>query len=190
MESAGLLENTVIVLTSDHGEMNERGISGHSNNTLYEPLIRVPLLIFDPGRKARADVNVPTSAVDLLATLLHLTGQSLPEWNEGVILPPFNPAAPNPERSVYVLRAMKNEQDAPITADRSIALIKGRYKLHYYADYPELKKTGAKELIYLFDVEADPEELVDLAGARPDVAAELLKELKAKLAEVNQPYIK
>ncbi len=51
--ASGLLENTWVVLTSDHGEMFERGISAHSTDALYEPVIRIPLMIFEPGRDPR-----------------------------------------------------------------------------------------------------------------------------------------
>ncbi len=188
MESSGLLENTIIVLTSDHGELNERGISGHSTSALYDPGIRVPLMIFNPGQKERVDIHDTTSAVDLLPTLMHLTGQTPPDWIEGNTLPPFNSAAPDPDKKIYVIRAIKTEQDQPMTNLISVALVKGRYKIHYYAGYPEVKKMGAEELVNLFDIEADPEELVDLADTHKDIADEMLKELKAKLAQVNMPY--
>jgi arylsulfatase A-like enzyme len=189
LEATGLLENTILVMTSDHGELNERGIAGHATAALYEPLIRVPLLIFEPGRKDRTDINTPTSAVDLLPSLLHLTGQTIPDWIEGNILPPFASTAPDPDQKTYVMNAIKNKQDQPIVSAASITLVKGRYKLHYYWDYPDLKKNGLDELINLFDLEADPEELVDLSISHKQIADELLAELKAKLAEVNKPYL-
>jgi hypothetical protein len=121
---------------------------------------------------------------------MQIAGQPVPDWNEGVILPPFNSAEPDPDRSIYVLRAISNDPDKPLTDKISVALIKGKYKLHYYLGYLEMKKAGLEEIVYLFDVEADPEELTDLAETRKDIADEMLKELKAKLAEVNKPYIK
>jgi arylsulfatase A-like enzyme len=189
LESVGLLENTILVFTSDHGDLNERGITGHMTAALFEPVIRVPLLIFEPGRKDRLDINTTTSAVDLLPTLLHLTGQTIPDWAEGIILPPFASTVPDPDSKTYVMHAIKNKQNQPIASESSITMVKGRYKLHYYRDYPDLKKIGLNELIYLFDVEADPDELVDLSISHKQIADELLDELKAKLVEVNKPYV-
>jgi arylsulfatase A-like enzyme len=186
LESAGILENTILVLTSDHGELHERGISGHSTDVLYEPLLRVPLLIFEPGRKTRLDINTPTSAIDLLPTLTQLAGLPIPDWNEGVVLPPFNSDPVDPERGIYAIRSFYTKWNAPINNFFSIALIKERYKLHYYFGYAKLQ---GGELIHLFDVEADPEELVDLAETHKDVADQMLAEIKAQLAEVNQPYL-
>ena len=99
LEASGLLENTWVVFTSDHGEMFERGIIGHSTNVLYEPVVRVPLLIFEPGRKQGMEIVTPTSAVDMLPTLAHVTGHALPDWSEGEILPPFRTSTLDPQRA-------------------------------------------------------------------------------------------
>lgn len=184
LETSGLLENTWVVFTSDHGEMFERGISGHSTPAMYQPVIRVPLLIFEPGRETGLDVTTPTSAIDVLPTLLQVTGQPIPNWHEGSVLPPFATTSPDPNRSIYALRAQANVPLAPLNP-ASIMLVKGRYKLVYFFGYPELN--GA-ELVQLFDLESDPEELNDLQSTQKEIAAELFSELKAKLAEVDKPY--
>ncbi|HET9589215.1 MAG TPA: sulfatase-like hydrolase/transferase, partial [Anaerolineales bacterium] len=121
LESSGLLENTWIVLTSDHGEMFERGISGHGSNVLYQPVIRIPLLIFEPGRQVRMDIHEYTSAVDVLPTLAHLAGQKNPDWTEGTVLPPY--ANGSPSRSVYAVQAIDNPPDAALT-QASTVLVK------------------------------------------------------------------
>jgi len=112
MESSGLLENSWGVLTSDHGELFERGILGHITEVLYKPLIRVPLLIFEPGRKTRTDVYTKTSAVDILPTLLHVTGKQMPDWTEGVVLPPFSSDIPDPKRDIYVMEARRTGKNS------------------------------------------------------------------------------
>lgn len=185
LESSGLLENTWVVLTSDHGQMFERGVIGHKTPLLYEPVIRIPLLIFEPGRKTRLDVRTPTSAVDLLPTLLHVTGQQPVDWTEGVVLPPYGSAAPGEDRNVYVLEASKNKKYAPLSV-ATTALVKGGYKLTYYFGYDEL---GGEDRIELYDLEADPEEMHDLSLSKGETTDEMLHELKEKLVEVNKPYI-
>ncbi|MFT3890413.1 MAG: sulfatase-like hydrolase/transferase [Anaerolineales bacterium] len=104
LEKAGLLENTYIVLTSDHGKSFERGLIAHNIDALYQPVIRVPLMIFEPGRSEGVDVYDNTSAVDLVPTLAHLTGNAAPEWTEGTVLPPFSEL---PERSINVVRGYR-----------------------------------------------------------------------------------
>jgi len=185
LENSGLLEDTWVILTSDHGEMFERGVIGHETPLLYEPVIRVPLIIFEPGRKTRLDVRTPTSAVDVLPTLLHVTGQQPVDWTEGMVLPPYSSASPGEDRSIYVLEARKNKKYAPLSI-ATTALVKGQYKLMYFFGYDEL---GGEDRIELYDVAADPEELNDLSLSKRDTANEMILELKEKLKEVNKPYL-
>lgn len=183
LESRGLLENTWLVLTSDHGEMFERGITGHGSKVLYQPVVRIPLIIFEPGRQSRQDIYEYTSAVDVLPTLAHLTSQKNPDWAEGGILPPYA-SAKDLKRDVYVVQAIDNQPDAPLT-QASAVLVKEGYKLHYYFGYPELPDG---ELVKLYDLKSDSEELIDLHSLKKGIASELLNDLKSKLAGADQPY--
>jgi arylsulfatase A-like enzyme len=185
LESSGILENTWVFLTSDHGEMNERGISGHSTDALFQPVVRVPLMVFEPGRTERLDVRTPTSAVDILPTALSLAGQPAADWSEGAVLPPFAQVTPALERSIYAVKGDKNEKYAPLE-HASTMLVRGKYKLMYSYG---LKNTSEGDLVRLFDIEADPEEMNELQISQKDVAEDLLRELKAKLEEVNRPYL-
>ncbi len=76
-----------MIFSSDHGEMFERGTHGHSTPLLYEPVIRVPLLISSPGQLERKDIHTLTSNVDILPTLAHISGLPVPDWAEGEVLP-------------------------------------------------------------------------------------------------------
>ncbi len=183
LERSGLLENTWLVFTSDHGEMFERGIVGHSTDALYHPVIRIPLLIFEPGRQTGVDVEVPTSAVDVLPTLAHVTGHPVPSWTEGNVLPPFVPPIAN--RKVFVVRAKDDDPNGPLT-QASTTLVRGRYKLLYYYGYEE---RGIPDFTRLYDLREDPEELHDLSTTKKGLAGQLLSQLKKKLAQVNKPYL-
>jgi len=185
LESSGVLENTWVIFTSDHGEMFERGIWSHATPTLYQPIIRIPLIIFEPGRKSRLDIHDPTSATDLLPTLLQLTGQPPVNWSEGAILPPFAPETQSPERSIYAVQARYTAAARPIT-EATIMLVKGVYKLVYFFGYREL---NGGELVQFYDLDQDPHELNDLSLVKRTTAAEMLAEVKARLAEVNAPFI-
>ena len=185
MDQSGLLQNTWVVLTSDHGEMFERGVLGHITPLLYQPVIRVPLMIFEPGQQTRTDIYANTSAADLLPTLLHLAGKGQAHWSEGNVFSPYAPTKPNPERDLYVVQARRNDQYKPLTV-ATIVLVKGQYKLMYFFGYDEL---GGKERVELYDVQADPEEMNDLYSSKRETADELLNILKTKLAEVNKPYL-
>jgi hypothetical protein len=112
-----------------------------------------------------------------------VTGKPIPAWTEGTVLPPF--AAADAERSVFVVRAAKNDPAAPITR-ASTALLRGNHKLLYFFGFPE---KGIDELVKLYDLEKDPEEMTDLSTSRRDVTTALLTELKALIQEKNQPYL-
>jgi arylsulfatase A-like enzyme len=165
--------------------MFERGISGHSTDALYQPVIRIPLMIFEPGRKEGMDIYDVTSAVDVVPTLAHIAGEKAPDWTEGVILPPFASEAQFPDRNIYVIRAHDNQPDEPLKIASTVA-VRENYKLHYYFGYPEVPSDG---LVRLYDIRSDPEEMNDLALTKPETTSELLHELKGKLKEADEPYM-
>ena len=179
MQEAGVLDNTWVVFTSDHGELFERGILGHANRTLYEPLIRVPLLISQPGQQARTDIHVPTSCIDLLPTLLHATGQPVPDWCEGEILPPYRADEANPEREIFALEAKGSPKYGALN-QATASMIKGEYKVTYYFGYPE-----GKRLYEFYDLQKDPEELEDLFDEKGSLAEEYLDTLLEKIRSVG-----
>lgn len=73
-KSKGLLDNTYIVLTADHGEQfRERGNVGHGY-TLHDEETHIPLLIIPPGATSGQDIATPVSHLDIFPTLLQSTG--------------------------------------------------------------------------------------------------------------------
>ena len=81
LASLGLLDNTIVVITSDHGEsLGEHGEPTHGV-FLYQSTLHVPLIMVVPGLwPAGTRVKAPVSLVDIVPTLLELTGsQTLPE---------------------------------------------------------------------------------------------------------------
>jgi len=75
LQQRGLLQNTVVIITSDHGEhFGEHGLVQHGSS-LYLPVLNVPFAIRAPGRvPAGAQVNSPTSLRHVAATILDLAG--------------------------------------------------------------------------------------------------------------------
>jgi arylsulfatase A-like enzyme len=182
LEQSGALDNTYFILTSDHGELFERGIQGHYTSTLYEPVIRIPLLISKPGQEERIDVDMRTSCVDLLPTLLYLADKPIPEWCEGQVLPSFGQSKPDPERRIYVVEAKQNPKMGPVKIG-TVALMKGDFKLIHYFGFKDFS-----DVYELYDLKKDPEEMENLYNRRTDLAAELKSELLAKLDEENHKF--
>ncbi|MHC4537283.1 MAG: sulfatase family protein [Planctomycetota bacterium] len=183
LERKKILENTILVLTTDHGEMFERGVVKHATKLMHQPIVRVPLVIFEPGQTTRRDVYEKTSAIDILPTLSHLTGHDIPQWSEGHILPPYSDKTSG--RDIFIIDSRANEENAPIEK-ASIALIRAPYKMMYYVGYREL---DGGDYVELYDIDADPEEMDELSLRKPTLAKEMLQSIKAKLAKVNEPYL-
>jgi arylsulfatase A-like enzyme len=185
LEAKGLLENTWLVFTSDHGEMFERGIHSHVTQTLYNPIVHIPLVIQSPGQQTRTDVYFPTSAIDVLPTLLHVTGKTIPSWCPGEILPPYRSEPVDPERSLFALEAKFNDAYKPITK-ASIMNIKWPYKIVEYRGYDEMKNTPLK--YDMFDLEEDPEELNDIFSPDDPLARQMIEEIDQQITEADKPY--
>jgi len=84
-----LLENIVLVVTSDHGEgLGDHGLMGHGVN-LHEELVRVPLFVRAPGVAAGRRLRGLVQLEDLLPTVLALLGVSIPEGLDGKNLAPW-----------------------------------------------------------------------------------------------------
>ena len=183
LHDSGLFENSIVVLTSDHGEMFERRIWQHTTPTLFQPILRIPLLISTPGQSTRQDVHTTTCSVDVLPTLLHLTKRPVPEWIEGTVLPPYTSQDQPSDRSIFAVEAKSNPKVGPLRK-ATVAMIKGDYKLIHYRGYQ-----GHDDVYELYNLEQDPEELEDLYPAQPPVALELKNELLAKIEEKDAPFI-
>lgn len=85
LAGCGLDEDTIVVYTSDHGDM----MGSHrllAKCVSFEEAIRVPLLVRLPGQKASLRIPDPVSQVDLVPTLLDLMGQPIPDGLQGVSL--------------------------------------------------------------------------------------------------------
>jgi arylsulfatase A-like enzyme len=186
MEANGSLDNTWVILTSDHGEMFERGIPDHRHPVFYQAVARVPLMILPPRQTARQDIYAPTSAVDLLPTLLHLSGEPAPDFIEGDVLPPFSTQNRGEGYFIFALDARMNHPSKPLTTG-TFMLVKDNYKLTYYVGYDQLP--GGEPFFELYDLAEDPEEVRNLYREHPRQASQMADELLQKLEEKNRPYV-
>lgn len=136
-------EKTTIIFLSDHGDMlGERGLWFKMN--FFEGSSRVPLMIAAPSMEA-GRIDTPVSTLDVTPTLCALAGldiSALKQWTDGEDLSTFVNRGPVP------MEYAAEGSIAPLVAIRD-----GRYKLTVCEQDPPL----------LFDVEADPQELTNLA---------------------------
>lgn len=184
LEKSGALENTYLILTSDHGELFERGIGGHTTSVLYDSILHVPMMVWKPGQTERVDVYEQTSAVDIMPTLLHLTGQPIPDITEGVVLPTFGGDV-SADRDVFGVEAKRNNAFAPLSV-ATLAVHRGPHKLVQYFGYKGL--SSGESYYELFDLENDPDELDNLYKTQTSLARDLQELLRLKLDEVNRNF--
>ncbi len=103
LSAEGLLQNAIVVVTSDHGQMfGEHGKWVH-RNSLYEEVLRVPLLLRYPGALPAKAIDAPVFTADLMPTLLYLAGLPIPAGLDGANLVPMIQGLDDelPHRPIY-----------------------------------------------------------------------------------------
>ena len=179
---AGVLENSYVIITSDHGEIFERGETRHTTPLLFDPVVRIPLLISAPGQQTRKDIYAPTNAVDILPTLMQLLDKPTPPLSEGKPLPGLG-GVEDYARSTFTVEAKRNPAFAPL--DKStVAMRRDGKKLIYYSGY------GSEPFFELYDLENDIEELEDLYPQKPSFFTSMREELLESLHDADKPYTK
>ena len=164
LEESGQMDNTIIVLTSDHGDYLGDHWMGEKE-LFHEPSVKVPMIIFDPSTKANATRNTNCDAlvesIDLVATFVEMAGGNVPDHIiEGCSLLPLLHGETVDWRD-YVI----SEYDYSVTPQalklgleprdcRLFMVFDGRFKLMH-------AEGGFRPM--LFDLATDPEEFHDLA---------------------------
>lgn len=148
LEREGLLENTIVVITADHGEeFGDHGSLGHAR-TLHEELIRVPLLIHVPGTQP-GRLDTPVALIDVYPTLLESLGLEAPTDLEGQDILPGGVGL-EPGRVVFSETQRGNRLRAAIDATHKVVL------------------QAKRPVPTVYDLSADPAGLEALEG-RPGV---------------------
>lgn len=158
LREEGLLDDTVILITADHGDMlGDHGL--YAKRTYYEGSANIPCILVGRGADARVGTDRVddrlVGLVDVMPTLLDLAGIPLPATVDGRSM--LSPA----RRSVLTGDTLEGQGATRMAHD-------GRHKLIWYP---------AGNVTQLFDLERDPAECEDRAGD-PDYAA-----IRARLAQ-------
>ncbi len=163
----GRAEHTLVVLTSDHGEsLGEHGEDTHGV-FVYDATVRIPLVIAGPGVAPGSRVTAPVRLIDLMPTVLALVGIAVPNTVTGSDLgPALRGGRIGSPRPAYV------ESELPWLSYGWSALHGLRTERWKYVE-----GTGPE----LYDLQADPGELVDVVGQHPEVVHQLALELAARL---------
>lgn len=167
LEDAGLSDDTAVIYTSDHGDnTGARGLWGKS--TFYEESAGVPMIVAGPGLPRGKVVDVPVSHVDCAPAILDAAGAT--------------PIGPLSGHSLFDIangatpaRPVLCEYHAIGSSSGGFMLRHGRYKYCHYVGWPP----------QLFDLDQDPEELVDRADDAGH--AGILRQCEARLRAVLDP---
>jgi len=180
LEQRGGLEDTVIDVTSDHGEeFGEHGGLLHGR-THYQELLAVPLLLAGPGLPEGERIQEPAGLVDVLPTVLGLAGLAPTDEVDGVDLSLHwrDPGA-LPERRIFFAEAdQANIVDGVQVGNIKLMMRVGTEKLH--VDRLTLETE-------LYDVARDPFEQRDLAQGRGAKIGRWMRVLDRYLSEAPQP---
>lgn len=151
LERRGVLQDTVVIFTSDHGDcLNDHG---HSQKwTMYEQSVRVPAIVWSPGLVTGGrKVDDLVSLFDFGPTILELAGLEKPRWMEAESLLPYLKAEEvRPRDFVFAEHA----GDRILSGTEFMTMIRDkRWKLVHFVEDGEGQ---------LFDLVADPGEMSDL----------------------------
>lgn len=182
LESKGILDNTLLIITSDHGESLTEHDIFFDHHGLYEVTTHVPLIFHYPYYFSQPKrVQGYVQHVDLLPTLCEITGVDSGEVSfDGTTLLPLI------EGEKTQIRDHVYHEESYV--QRKIGLRKDRYKYIYAPDgvgwckYCQTVHQGKEEL---YDLENDPEEKNNITHHKPKLASQMREELTHLIRKFN-----
>ena len=192
LQNRGVLDNTIVVVTSDHGEeFFDHGRVGHSIQ-LHDELLVVPLLLWYPPRIRAGVVDAQVETEWLPATLLDLMGARVPPDAGLVERLPLTPDVTSSEPAYSTTERWRNPDEA--LRHRQVSIRTKQWKLIVVPEAREESDDGdVREIVepdLLFDLLEDPEETTNVADRYPDVVKKLRAELDEWIQSTNDRSLK
>lgn len=146
LERRGVLDSTILIFTSDHGDcLNDHGHSQKWN--MYEQSVHVPAIVWGKGIPAGERVTDLVSLMDFGPTILESCGVTPPEWMEAQSLHPYFGETPPPRRDTVFA---EHARDAILTETEYVSMVMVEtWKMVHFVDSDEGQ---------LFDLSTDPGE--------------------------------
>jgi len=180
LAARGELEDTVVLFTSDHGS-HFRTRNGEYKRSCHESSIRVPMVARGPGFEDGGRVEGLASLLDVAPTLVDAAGIDVPDAYEGrSALPAVRDGATDRE-DVFVQPISGEEIARTLRTDR--------WTYSAYAPDADGPQPDRYVERYLYDLDADPHQQVNLIGRNDyrDVADRLRERLAERIAAVEEP---
>jgi len=177
LKREGLLDNTLVVYTSDQGfYMGEHG--WFDKRFMYEESLNTPLVMMLPkGLNARGEINEMVQNIDYAPTFLELAGAPIPADMDGVSLVPLLKGE-HPKDWRKAIYYHYYEYPAEHSVKRHYGVRDSRYKLiHFYRDI---------DVWELYDLQNDPQELHNIYGQKG--TEKVTKRLRKELKKLQQQY--
>lgn len=174
LERSNRLDNTVIILVSDHGEeFLERRFWGHFEVNLHDEILKVPFIISGPGIPSRKVEGRQVRTLDIMPTILDVCGCPPPDGMEGNSLLPLWNAGTDDSWQVISISEMWRDH-------RHIVAIRTEsFKYIWDSRYPDKPN--------LFNLESDPGELTDIRDEYPQQAAYFQEQVDQHLRRASSP---
>jgi arylsulfatase A-like enzyme/GT2 family glycosyltransferase len=211
LDASGLMENTIVVLYSDHGmEFFEHGTWGQGNSALGDFSARVPLIITDPRRPQAQELDQVVRTIDLVPTLLDLLAAPSVKCDGASLVPAMTDPTTNldlkafNETGIWITPApglpldhlrypdLLQLLDVPDDATGTLA-IKSEFRGTVLTAKDRMVRDGRWKLVYqpletgkrltLYDVDADPDCTRDISDDFPVQVARLWSELRSWMAK-------
>ena len=181
LDGLGMRDDTIVVFTSDHGEMmGSHGLM--HKGVAYEESLGVPFILRWPGRVPARRDDLLLGSPDLMPTLLGLLGLAgrMPAGVEGRDLSPSLRGEPQsrPDAALFY----RIQRAAPAAGSRGLRTMRHTYVLDMPAD------AAKPPTVQLFDNRDDPFQLRNVAHDQPALARELHGRMVAELAALHDPF--
>jgi arylsulfatase A-like enzyme len=164
LNSKKLLDKTLIIITSDHGEQFYEHNQWRHSNTMFYDLIRVPLIMKLPGYELdNMIVNEVVELVDIVPTILDMWDVRKPPYMEGKTLLPLI------DKDEWTPKFAFSELN--LKGKSCLSLVKNNYHLIQI-------KFGFKEALLLYDIKNDPTESKNIIEEKTQIAQEMLEKLQ------------
>ncbi|MBI5739542.1 MAG: sulfatase-like hydrolase/transferase [Nitrospirae bacterium] len=171
------IENTIIVLTADHGDSFEHDYLTHGGPFMYEQVTHIPLIIKEPGQMTGQKITPLVEQIDIPATILELADISVPSWMEGRSLVPVMRGDTLLQRPAFSMNFEMNRSRGHQITKGSIALWSGDYKLIHYLE---------KDESLLFNIKQDPDELNNIFDKEAEKGRQMLNIIMSNLKQANE----
>ncbi len=175
LKARGRYENTLIIVTADHGELlGEHEIVGHGGRMMYEGLLHIPMVVKFPGAdRPRGEVKDKVQLVDILPTVVATVGVPAPDGVQG-----------EPLRAV-THETVAEEHINPEFVAQFGDVYDRALRVYYDGSFKLISTSKGQRL--LFDLATDPGEATDLASRDPARVAAMEQRLETMMSRMSTP---